>query len=192
MIPILFPLVKPFRASRSGKPFYVHPLTANTGRIRHVWGQRTLRNTQFGTNCGRLQQSSPSESVSGTWRFFRSQYLCTYKMDLTKMLQRFSRISIFWLQRKRFVLTGCLKLTPQKVREIWHPDLLEGAHPLNRYRCENLQSEAKWSLASFLYGNVLEFPFAAKAYQPRFAWYCKYGANRMTYFPKMVVTSGIA
>lgn len=30
-IPILFPLVKPFRASRSGKPFYVHPLTADTG-----------------------------------------------------------------------------------------------------------------------------------------------------------------
>lgn len=29
--PILFPLVKPFRASRSGKPFYVHPLTADTG-----------------------------------------------------------------------------------------------------------------------------------------------------------------
>lgn len=28
---ILFPLVKPFRASRSGKPFYVHPLTADTG-----------------------------------------------------------------------------------------------------------------------------------------------------------------
>ena len=27
--PILFPLVKPFRASRSGKPFYVHPLTAD-------------------------------------------------------------------------------------------------------------------------------------------------------------------
>ncbi len=30
-IPILFPLVKPFRASWSGKPFYVHPLTADTG-----------------------------------------------------------------------------------------------------------------------------------------------------------------
>lgn len=30
-IPILFPLVKPFRASRSGKPFYVHPPTADTG-----------------------------------------------------------------------------------------------------------------------------------------------------------------
>ncbi len=29
--PILFPLVKPFRASWSGKPFYVHPLTADTG-----------------------------------------------------------------------------------------------------------------------------------------------------------------
>ena len=29
--PILSPLVKPFRASRSGKPFYVHPLTADTG-----------------------------------------------------------------------------------------------------------------------------------------------------------------
>ena len=28
---ILFPLVKPFRASRSGKPFYVHSLTADTG-----------------------------------------------------------------------------------------------------------------------------------------------------------------
>ncbi|EJX01149.1 hypothetical protein EVA_10745 [gut metagenome] len=30
-IPILFPLVKPFRASRSGKPFYVHPSTADLG-----------------------------------------------------------------------------------------------------------------------------------------------------------------
>ena len=29
--PILFPLVKSFRASRSGKPFYVHLLTADTG-----------------------------------------------------------------------------------------------------------------------------------------------------------------
>lgn len=29
--PILFPLVKPFRASWSGKPFYVQPLTADTG-----------------------------------------------------------------------------------------------------------------------------------------------------------------
>lgn len=29
--PILFPLVKPFRASWSGKPFYVHPPTADTG-----------------------------------------------------------------------------------------------------------------------------------------------------------------
>ena len=29
--PILLPLVKPFRASWSGKPFYVHPLTADTG-----------------------------------------------------------------------------------------------------------------------------------------------------------------
>ena len=28
--PILFPLVKPFRASWSGKPFYVQPLTADT------------------------------------------------------------------------------------------------------------------------------------------------------------------
>ena len=28
---ILFPLVKPFRVSWSGKPFYVHPLTAGTG-----------------------------------------------------------------------------------------------------------------------------------------------------------------
>lgn len=29
--PILLPLVKPFRASWSGKPFYVQPLTADTG-----------------------------------------------------------------------------------------------------------------------------------------------------------------
>ena len=28
--PILFPLVKPFRASWLGKPFYMHPLTADT------------------------------------------------------------------------------------------------------------------------------------------------------------------
>jgi len=29
--------------------------------------------------------------------------------------------------------------------------------PENRCRCENLQSEAKWSLAGSLYGNGLEF-----------------------------------
>ena len=152
-IPILFPLVKPFRASWSGKRFSCSPSLRTPGRIRQVWGQRTFWNTQFGTNCGRLPKSPPSESVSGTWCFSRPQYLCTYKTDLAKMLQRFSKISRLWLQGKRLALTGCLKHVPQKVHVTQHSDRLEDAHfqkPLP------LWEPTKWSLAGSLYGNGLE------------------------------------
>ena len=108
------------------------------------------------------------------------------------MLQRFSKISRLWLQGKRLALTGCLKHIPQKVHFTRHPDHLEDELPENRCRCGNLQSEAKWSLAGSLYGNVLEFPFAAKANQPSFAWCHGHGAKRMIHPSQKVVTSGIA
>ncbi|WP_157037698.1 hypothetical protein [Bacteroides finegoldii] len=38
----------------------------------------------------------------------------------------------------------------------------------------------------------MELLLVAKSYQPGFAWYCKYGANRMAYSSQKVVTSGIA
>ena len=64
--PILFPLVKPFRASRSGKPFYVHPLTADTGENKASVRTENFTEYPICTNCGRLPESSPSKSFSGT------------------------------------------------------------------------------------------------------------------------------
>lgn len=51
----------------------------------------------------------------------------------------------------------------QKVRVTRHPDYLEDAHTQKRCRCENLQSEAKWSLAGSLYGNGLEYSVCRKS-----------------------------
>ena len=86
------------------------------------------------------------------------------------MLQRFSRLSRLGLQGKELVLTGHLKLIPQKVRVTQYSDHLEDELPENHCRCENLQSEAKWSLAGSLYGNGLESSAYRKTYQPSFAW----------------------
>ena len=81
-IPILLPLVKPFRASWSGNRFTCSSLLRTPGRIRQVWGPRTLRNTQFGTNCGRLPESPPSESVRA--------------LDVSPVRSTFARIKRIW------------------------------------------------------------------------------------------------
>ena len=51
----------------------------------------------------------------------------------------------------------------QKVRITRHPDHLEDELPENSCRCENLQSEAKWSLAGSLCGNGLEYSACRKS-----------------------------
>ncbi len=123
--PILFPLVKPFRASRSGKPFYVHPLTADTGENKaSVW-------TEYYTGYPswyNLWEEDGKFSVQKLQRhlmFTRPQYLCTYKTSWTKKLQRFSRLSRLGLQGKELVLTGHLKYIPQKVRVTQYSNHLE-------------------------------------------------------------------
>lgn len=108
------------------------------------------------------------------------------------MLQRFSRLSRLGFQGKELVLTGHLKYIPQKVRVTQYSDHLEDELPENHCRCENLQSEAKWSLAGSLYGNGLEFPLVTQSNQPSFAWCHGHGAKRMVHPSQNVVTSGIA
>ena len=77
--PILFPLVKPFRASRSGKPFYVHPLTADTGENKA--SVRTENFTEYpiwykfkAAGKFSVRKASAALDVSA-----RPQYLCTTK-----------------------------------------------------------------------------------------------------------------
>ena len=92
-IPILLPLVKPFRASWSGKPFYVQFLTADT------WENKASVRSEDFTEYPiwhKLWKAAGKSSVRKRQRylmFLPSQYLCTNKTNLAKMLQRFSRIS---------------------------------------------------------------------------------------------------
>mgnify|MGYP000838391891 CR=1 FL=1 len=58
----------------------------------------------------------------------------------------------------------------QKVRITRHPDHLEDELPENSCRCENLQSEAKWSLAGSLYGNGLKYSAYRKSHSAEFCW----------------------
>ena len=190
--PILFPLVKPFRASWSGKPFFVQFLTADNRE-----NKASVRSEDFTEYpiWHKLWKAAGKSSVRKRQRhlkFLPSAVPLHDKTSWTKKLQWFSRLSRLGLQGKELVLTGHLKYIPQKVRVTQYSNNLEDELPENRCRCENLQSEAKWSLAGSLYGNVLEFPFAAKANQPSFAWCHGHGAKRMVHPSQKVVTSGIA
>ena len=86
----------------------------------------------------------------------------------TKKLQWFSRRSRLGLQGKRLVLTGHHPqhnpLESLRNSTINH---LNDAFSENRCRCENLQSEAKWSLAGSLYGNGLESSTCCKIHSAR-------------------------
>ena len=83
LVSILFPFVKPRRASWPGKPFSVRSSTADkredktSVRLECADGiPKFPRHAEF---CGRLPSSPPAESRGGTWRSSCPQYICTEK-----------------------------------------------------------------------------------------------------------------
>ena len=65
------------RASQSGRRFYVLFTLRTQRRRKASVRSEDCRNTQFGTNCGRLPACP--QSKSNTWRFSCPQHLCNIK-----------------------------------------------------------------------------------------------------------------
>lgn len=162
-IPILFPLVKPFRASRSGKPFYVHPLTADTGENKA--SVRTENFTEYPI-WYKLWKAAGKFSVQKLQRhlmFLPSAVPLHVQNELDQEAPTVFKTFPTRSPRERISSNRSSQIYSQKVRVTRHPDYLEDAHTQNRCRCENLQSEAKWSLAGSLYGNGLEYSACRKS-----------------------------
>lgn len=83
LVSILFPFVKPFRASWPGKPFFVRSSTADKWEdktsVRREGADGIPKIPRHAEICGRLPSSPPAESAGGTWRSSRPQYVCTGK-----------------------------------------------------------------------------------------------------------------
>lgn len=162
-IPILFPLVKPFRASWSGKPFYVHPLTADTGENKA--SVRTENFTEYPI-WHKLRKAAGKYSVRKRQRhltFLPSAVPLHVQNELYQEVPMVFKTFPTRTPREKISPNRLSQRYSQKVHITRHPDHLEDELPENRCRCENLQSEAKWSLAGSLYGNVLEYSACRKS-----------------------------
>lgn len=95
-VSILFPLVKLLWASWSGEPFFRAGFPADTredkASVRSEGADGIPQFLRHEKICGRLPSSPPTESVSGTWRSSRPQFLCTTKKFPAKRLKRGSTI----------------------------------------------------------------------------------------------------
>ena len=83
LVLILFPFVKPRRASWPGKPFSVRSSTADKREdktsVRLEGADGIPKIPRHAEICGRLPSGPPAESAGGTCRSSRPQYVCTGK-----------------------------------------------------------------------------------------------------------------
>ena len=71
-----FPLVWSLSASHSRVIFTMPLLTKGVRDRRQMWQGESRRNTQFGTNCGRLPAAFLAAKRSAIWRRTDPSYLC--------------------------------------------------------------------------------------------------------------------